>query len=349
MKLLAGTDKGLLIYELKDDSWFLKDIQFVGLPIGAFHQTASGDWWVAINHKHWGSKLYHSQNQGENYKEVPVPKFETNYSLKTIWTIESQQIGPLERLYVGTEPAALFVSEDQGQSFKELKGLSVHPSRSTWQGGGKGSKDPFLHTLLTDSRNSNELTVGISCAGVFKSNDAGNTWHPQNSGLEAFFLPSSDIEVGHDPHSMKRHAVELDVIWQQNHCGIYRSEDNGKSWINVSDDDGKALYGFDIVISETDSNTAWVIPAQSDDHRIPYQNKLAVYKTIDGGKHWKALRNGLPQEAAFDLVLRDGFDKSGQYIGFGTNNGNLYISNDEGENWSTLSSSLSTIRSVQFI
>ncbi len=349
MKLIAGTDKGLLIYELNNGSWSLLDIHFVGLPIGAFHQTESGDWWVAINHKHWGSKLYCSSNQGENYQEVQVPKFESDYSLRSIWTIESQQIGPLERIYIGTEPAALFVSEDKGKSFKELTGLSKHPSRSTWQGGGKGSKNPFLHTILTDSRNSNELLAGISCAGVFKSNDAGNTWSPQNKGLEAFYLPSSDIEVGHDPHSIKRHPIELDVLWQQNHCGIYRSTDNGLNWSNVSDPDAKAVYGFDITISERDSNIAWVIPAQSDDHRIPYQNKLAVYKTDNGGQSWRALRNGLPQEAAFDMVLRDGFGKKELHMAFGTNNGNLYVSSDEGENWQILSSSLSTIRSVQLL
>ena len=173
-----------------------------------------------------GSKLYHhSQNEGENYKEITVPKFETANTLKAIWVIKSQQIGSLERLYIGTEPVqTLFVSEDRGQNFTELIGLSTHPSRFTWQGGGKGSKDPFLHTVLTDARNSNNLMVGISCAGVFNSTDAGNTWTPQNLGLEAFFLPKSDIEVGHDPHSIKRHPVKSNVLWQQNHCGIYRSK-----------------------------------------------------------------------------------------------------------------------------
>jgi hypothetical protein len=349
MKLIAGTDKGLLIFELKDGRWSLRDIQFVGLPIGAFHQTAQGNWWVAINHKHWGTKLYLSMDQGENYHEITTPKFNTAKTLRSIWTIESQTIGPLERIYIGAEPAALFVTEDNGKSFQEFTGLSDHPSRTTWQGGGKGSKDPFLHSILFDPRDSNSLMVGISCAGVFKSQDAGKNWHPSNNGLEAFFLPSSDIEVGHDPHSIKRHPKELDMIWQQNHCGIYRSADNGQSWANVSDIDGKAFYGFDIVIAETDANTAWVIPAQSDDLRIPYLNKLAVYKTTDGGQHWKALRNGLPQEAAFDMVLRDGFAKSEVHMAFGTNNGNLYVSYDEGDHWESLSTSLSTIRSVQFI
>ena len=80
-----------------------------------------------------------------------------------------------------------------------------------------------------------------------------------------------------------------------------------------------------MVIDENDINKAWVIPAQSDDLRIPYQNKLAVYVTTDAGKNWSALRTGLPQVAAFDLILRDGFDKCESHMAFGTNNGNLYL------------------------
>ena len=146
MKLIAGTDKGLLVYQKQDRKWKLLDITFVGLPIGAFLQDLTNRWWVAINHKHWGSKLYVSDNQGENFREVKVPTFpkESGYTLKSIWTIEMQQIGPIERLYIGTEPAAIFYSDDLGESFQELIGLSTHPSRSSWQGGGKGSKNPFF-------------------------------------------------------------------------------------------------------------------------------------------------------------------------------------------------------------
>jgi photosystem II stability/assembly factor-like uncharacterized protein len=349
MKLIVGTDKGLLVYEWLGNNWTLMDIQFVGLPIGSFHLTNQGHWWVAINHKHWGPKLYQSSNEGQDYREVPVPAFDSHQSLKSIWTIESDFTESKEKLYIGTEPAALFVSDDQGQSFVELKGLSEHPSRATWQGGGKGSKDPFLHSVLIDPRNPNELLVGISCAGIFKSQDAGRSWTAHNQGLEAFFLPSSEVEVGHDPHSIKRHPINQDIIWQQNHCGIYRSDDNGDTWQNSSDPAGEASYGFDIAISEKDIDQAWVIPAQSDDHRIPNNNQLAVYTTNNAGQSWRALRDGLPQEAAFDMVLRDGLDKKGLHMAFGTNNGNLYVSRDEGQHWQSITNSLSTIRLVQFI
>ena len=345
MKLIVGTDKGLLVYQLEDNTWKLQDIHFIGLPVGAFHQDEDKNWWLAINHKHWGSKLYKSIDQGESFKQLNAPIFdeESAHTLKSVWTINSHQ----GDVYIGTEPAALFKLD--GDTFKEVNTLSQHPSRSDWQGGGKGSKNPFLHSILFHPTHENELMVGISCAGIFRSEDHGTTWNPSNNGLKAFFLPNSDVEVGHDPHSIRRHPRVSSVLWQQNHCGVFRSMNNGKDWQDLSDAQGHANYGFDLVIDEEEIDTAWVIPAQSDDMRMPYKGQLAVYKTTDAGKTWKPLRNGLPQEAAFDIVLRDGFDKSQEHMAFGTNNGNLYLSADKGENWKTLSQSLSAVRSVQFI
>ncbi|MCE7991114.1 MAG: glycosyl hydrolase [Roseivirga sp.] len=351
MKLIAATDKGLMVYEQTDGVWKLKDIQFIGMPVGCFHcDERNGSWWVAINHKHWGPKLYKSTDDGETFAEVAVPRFDNpDFTLKSIWTIAHGAYDDPNRLYLGVEPAAIFVTSDEGMSFQELKGLSDHPSRPSWQGGGKGSKNPFLHTILVDPEDTSHLTVGISCAGVFQSYDGGGNWYPTNKGLEAFYLPNSNVEVGHDPHCMQIPASDPQVVWQQNHCGVYRSEDKGKSWTNVSDPNGIASYGFAIVADDRDAQKAWVIPAQSDDLRFPYKNQLAVYQTIDGGKSWNAQRKGLPQNGSFDLILRSAFHGKNDILAFGTNNGNLYASANGGESWEALSQNLSAVRQVALI
>jgi photosystem II stability/assembly factor-like uncharacterized protein len=350
MKIAVGTDKGLLIYSRINKVWQLSDIHFVGMPIGTFHLDQSGNWWVAINHKHWGPKIYSSIDEGETFKEISTPKFNVNspYSLKSIWTIESRLIDNEVELWIGTEPAGLFSSKDLGLSWEEAIGLNNHPSRKTWQGGGKDSNSPFLHTIIFNSTNRDHLLIGISCAGVFQSYDNGNSWKPTNHGLKAFFLPDSESEVGHDPHNIQQSHVNSNVLWQQNHCGIYRSEDYGNNWNDVTDKNGAAVYGFALVISEKSDQEAWVIPAQSDSMRTPAQQKLAVYQTIDAGLSWNSLSNGLPQPA-FDLVLRHGMDLKSDCIAFGTNNGNLYLSENKGKHWLTLSQNLSTVRNIKFI
>lgn len=345
MKLVAGTDKGLVVYEKKFDDWQLSDIHFIGMPIGAFHQDEAGSWWVAINHKHWGPKLYCSDDRGETFTEHSAPKFDTSspYSLKSIWCINSF----IHEVYVGTEPAAIFKKE--GKEFVELKGLSSHPTREEWQGGGKGSKNPFLHTIVFNPVKSEELMVGISCAGILRSFNRGESWEPYNAGLKAFYLPNSEAEIGHDPHSIIRHPKNSAVLWQQNHCGIFRSVDGGNTWVDVSDVNGIAVYGFDLVIDEEDTDTAWVIPAQSDDLRYPHNTRLEVFQTTDGGKNWSSRSEGLPTTTSFDLVLRSAFDKTGNTLAFGTNNGNLYVSENNSENWKALSHNLSSIRTVNLV
>jgi len=352
MKLICGTDKGLLVYERKEGEWSLKDIQFIGMPVGCFHHDERNDtWWVAINHKHWGPKLYRSQDKGETFKEISAPRFgeDSLYKLRSIWTISHGAFDDPNRLYIGTEPAAVFVTLDEGDTFQELDGLTAHPSRPKWQGGGKGSNNPFLHSILIDPDDSSHLTVGISCAGVFQSYDSGQNWEPTNQGLEAFYLPNSDVPVGHDPHCMGIPASNTAVVWQQNHCGIYRSDDRGKNWANVTDPKGQANYGFAIVVDDEDDQTAWVIPAQSDDLRFPHKNQLAVFKTQNGGESWEAQREGLPQNGSFDLVLRSAFAGKNHCLAFGTNNGNLYVSNDQGASWEALSQNLSAVRYVAII
>ena len=352
MKLVAGTDKGLLVYCRVDEKWTLQDIHFIGMPIGYFHfDERNGAWCVAVNHKHWGPKLYRSLDEGETFKELAAPQFNNGnqQSVRSIWTISHGQYDDPQKFYIGVEPATIFITKDGGENFSELTGLSEHPSRSSWQGGGKGSPSPFLHTILVDAEDTNHLIVGISCAGIFQTFDGGETWNPTNDGLEAFYLPNSSTEIGHDPHTIKIPTSNPNVMWQQNHCGIYRSENKGLSWKNMTDLDGLAGYGFSLVADDENDQVAWVIPAESDHQRIPHQAKLAVYKTIDAGKSWRGQRNGLPQNGAFDLVLRAGFDGRNGHLAFGTNNGNLYYSDDSGENWQIISQNLSAVRSVSLI
>lgn len=351
MKIAVGTDKGLLIYEGDSETWKLKDLHFVGLPIGAFHADVDGVWWVAVNHKHWGSKLYRSSDQGESFKEISRPQFSTDseLSLKSVWIIESQMLSNRKRILIGTEPAAIFYSDDEGESFHEMRGLSEHPSRHLWQGGGKGSKSPFLHTILCHPQNENHLIAGISCAGIFQSVDAGNTWQPTNTGLKAFFLPDGDHQIGHDPHTLRQSQQNPNILWQQNHCGIYRSEDTGETWQEITDANGNTEYGFALVSAAENDNEAWVIPAQSDDMRLPLNQKLEVFYTADGGKTWQSKSKGLPPAPCFDLVLRDAMTIHNELILFGTNNGNLYLSSNKGEEWHILSQNLSTVRCVRFV
>ena len=220
-----------------------------------------------------------------------------------------------------------------------MESLWNHPSRAEhWFGGGRDH--PGIHSVVVDPRNSDHLYVGISCAGVFETRDRGNTWEVKNNGLRADYLPDPKAEVGHDPHLLVASPSQPDILWQQNHCGIFRSSDGAMSWQDVTQEAGPARFGFTVAVAEDNPDQAWVVPAISDEVRVAVDNALCVCRTDDGGKTWKELRKGLPQTDCFDIVFRHAMDVTGETLAFGTTTGNLFLSNDHGESWDCLNSNL---------
>ena len=355
--ILVGTSKGLIVYSSKSRRWDIQSVQFEGLPVSLVYvDDRSNTWWIGLSHRHWGEKLYFSPDQGKNWNQVSTPAFNGKFyrpghpaGLRKIWVMQHAGKDHAGGLWVGTEPGALFYSADSGITFHINEGLWNHPGRqdpNQWFGAGKDY--PFVHSIVLDPNDSNHLYVAVSCAGVFETTDHGKTWKARNNGLVAAYLPNPKPEVGHDPHRMMLCTADPKVIWQQNHCGIFRSDNGGELWKDVSGPNGFPKYGFALAVDETDPFQAWVIPAQSDERRIPVDLKLCVCHTVNGGKSWERIDRGVPTTQTFDLVLRHAFVKQQEILAFGTNNGNLYVSEDSGESWQTLSTNLSAINYLAF-
>ena len=348
-QLLVGTSKGLVCYERQTSGWFLREIFFRGFPVSMiFIDSRNGDWWVALNHNHWGPKLHKSIDQGNSWMNIPLPKFEGQSSLKKIWVMAEAGSRQPGNYWIGTEPAALFYSDGQNHSL--VDSLWNHSSKvkdKMWFGTGRN--DPFLHSVLVNPMEESDIIVAISSAGIFRSQNAGESWSPNNEGLVAAYLPNPHSATGHDPHMILHCMNDLNVIWQQNHCGIFLSKDRGQHWTRVSDPDFHPHYGFCLVIDSKRPECAWVIPAQSDEERVAPDLALAVYHTTDFGISWIRMDNGLPPYPTFDIVLRNAFDYRNGELAFGTNNGNLYISENRASSWKLISHNLANILSVKFI
>jgi photosystem II stability/assembly factor-like uncharacterized protein len=354
--LILGTRKGLLIFERRGGSWRHARTAHLGVPVPyAFYDSRTGLLWASLDHGHWGTKLSRSADLGSTWTEVAAPKYPADAEVKDgvpatlryVWVMAGGGADHPSRLYLGTDPGGLFRSDDGGETFELVAGLWNHPSRKTqWFGGGRDQ--PGIHSVLVDPRSSERVMVAISCAGVFATEDGGRSWTPRNRGQVATFLPDPQSEVGQDPHIVVRAPSAPEVLWMQNHCGIFRSTNNAESWTMVSQEGGPAHFGFAIAVDEKRPDTAWVVPARSDEQRVPVGGALCVCRTEDGGRSWTALRRGLPQEACFDLVYRHALDLRGSTLAFGSTNGNLYASEDGGESWQTLSAHLPLVYSVRF-
>ena len=353
--LLLATAKGLVVYQKSNQGWHYHQHHFLGYPVSmATQDPHSGYWWVCLDHKHWGPKIQYSADLGTTWQEVTAPKYPDGAeiesgvpaTLRYIWTLVfGNEPGVL---YVGTEPGGLFQSQDSGEHFQLVEALWNHPTRPQhWFGGGRNYAG--IHSIVVDPNDSQHVYVGVSCAGVFETKDGGATWEVRNQGLKADFLPNPQAVAGHDPHMVFACSANPVVMWQQNHCGVYRSENSGQSWVDVTDSQERARYGFTLGIDHENPQRAWVVPATSDTQRIALDQSLFVLHTEDGGKNWQEQRQGLPQKHCFDIVLRHAFDVSGEELVMGTSAGSLFISADGGLSWEAINHHLPRIFSARFV
>ncbi len=354
--LLVGSSKGLICYRHQGGSWVQDGVHFLGFPVSAcMVDPRNGDWWAALAHRHWGQKMHRSEDRGKSWQELSTPVYPATArlangqaaTLRKVWVLADAGPEDPQGIYAGTEPGGLFYSPDAGRSWQLVEALWNHPSRQqAWFGAGRDH--PFIHSIVLDPRDSRHVYIAVSCAGVFETRDGGQSWEARNQGLRATYLPNPTPEVGHDPHMLHLCREHPDVLWQQNHCGVYRSVNGGGQWVEVSGADGFPYYGFALAVDEQDPERAWVIPAISDEIRVAVDQALCVCATEDGGKTWHARRKGLPQTGVFDIVYRHGFDKTGPRLAFGSATGNLYLSEDFGASWTHLSSHLPQINYLRF-
>jgi photosystem II stability/assembly factor-like uncharacterized protein len=134
-------------------------------------------------------------------------------------------------------------------------------------------------------------------------------------------------------------------MWAQHHNGIFRSLDAGRTWRSIND-----AFGFAVAVHPSNADSAWFVPAIKDELRYPADGKLAVTRTRDGGKSFETLREGLPQEHAYDLVYRHGLDvdESGEQLAIGSTTGGLWLSTNGGDSWRCLAAHLPPIYCLRF-
>ncbi len=304
--------------------------------------------YAAVRHEVWGAHVYRTTDGGETWQALEArPTFppESGRKMQTVWHLAPGGRDEPRVIYAGVEPAALFVSRDAGASWDWLPELEAHPSRAAWQPAKGGLA---LHSIQVDAARPNRIFVAVSAGGGYRSEDAGHSWIPINAGVRADFLPHPAPEAGQCVHSIRLHPGRTDRLYQQNHCGTYRSDDAGGGWTEITGG-LPSDFGYVLGIDPADADTCWVIPEQSSHLRTVCDGRLRVYETRDAGATWTARTAGLPQNQAWITVLReamatDGLNPCGVY--FGTSSGHLFASPD-GATWKAVAQYLPKILSVE--
>jgi len=361
-RALVATRKGLFELVRGQAGWDIGNPCFAGDPVTmALFDRRDGTTYAALNLGHFGVKLHRRDRGKDGWTEIATPAYppqpqnsegDVAWKLSLIWSLAAGGADQPGVLWAGTLPGGLFRSADRGDSWELVRALWDVPQRRQWFGGGYDV--PGIHSICVDPRDSAHVLVGVSCGGAWTTRDGGGSWMPSSSGMRANYMPpdQADDQGIQDPHLIAQCAAVPDVLWCQHHNGIWRSADGAASWQEAGKP-AKALlsdFGFAVAAHPRDPDIAWFVPATADQKRIPVDAALCVTRTRDGGRSFETLRDGLPQRHCYDLIYRHGLAVSddGVTLMMGSTTGGLWVSENGGDTWQTLSTTLPPIYAVRF-
>jgi hypothetical protein len=341
--LPVGTRKGLFLLRGEGKDW---DVEGPLLPGWAVYHAMvdprDGVLYAATNNFFYGATVHRSNDDGKTWERsepIELPE-ESDLKLNATWHVEPGASDEPGVVWLGGDPGVLFRSDDGGTTWQVNRALLDHPTRESWQPGAGGM---CCHSIQLMN---GTLYIAISAAGAFRSDDRGESWTPINKDVAAEFMPDPFPEVGQCVHKLLAHPKSEQRLWQQNHCGVYRSDDRGDNWERLDGNGLPSSFGFALALDPDDPDVAYVIPEESQELHWTAEGRLGVYRTGDGGASWELVTNGLPQRA-WVAVLREGFgyDENGLY--FGTQSGSVWASPHGGNEWTEAARDLPPVLSVE--
>lgn len=344
--LAVGTQKGLFLFEGGEGGPFelaghyLEGWEISSLLVRPTNDTL--DLIAGTTHYAYGPVLRRSRDGGAAWTQPDArPAYPAGSAFKTnrIWQLTAHA----GHLYAGVDEAGLFRSTDDGESWQEVESLTAHPTRKSWQAGGGGL---CLHTIIHDYANPRRMWVGISAVGVFRTEDAGETWATANAGLGSVPTGSDEAEAVYCIHKIAQHPTRPDTLYMQFHGGVYVSHDGATTW-TACENGLPGNFGFPMVALA--DGTLVIAPLTSDEKRYFPDGRAAVYRSTDGAASWHAA-DGVTNGPSYAAVLRDAMaTDGGQGVYLGTTSGQVATSANAGKSWTTLGVTLPRVLCVRAV
>ncbi|HKI73152.1 MAG TPA: hypothetical protein VJ998_00800 [Pseudomonadales bacterium] len=365
--LLAGTRKGAWIYtsDASRGKWKVDGPHYLGSIVNhlVLDPRDQRTMVMALRAGHLVPTILTSTDFGKTWQESPKPPAfpkaddpEMGRSVShTFWLSPGHESEP-GVWWAGTSPPALFRSEDGGVTWDAVKGWNEHPRYHDWCPNAPTPDGELLAQISICTDDPKHMYLCTSSGGVFETTDQCATWAPLNKGVEVTFGPELYPEFGQDAHQIAVHPKDSNRIYQQNHCGIYRIDRPGDTWVRIGNNMPEAVgdIGFSVVVDPRNTDKAWVWPMDGSDvwPRTSPGGKPAAYMTDDGGETWQRQDKGFPREQAWYTVKRqafvgDGLDPMGLYIG--TTGGEVWASSNAGESWNQIAVHLPEIYSLNAV
>jgi hypothetical protein len=328
-RLVVGSVEGIFVFERDPERrWLPAGRALEGCFVSALTRLESGAL-IAGTH---GLGVARSDDGGAtwNLANAGLSHFD-------VWVVKAERLGGRERLFAGTLPAHLFVSDDGAASRRELTALRDVPSAPHWSFPPPPHQGHVLDIgVLRDS-----LYVGIEVGALLRSDDGGATFSelPVNPDV-------SEVDI----HRLALHPKRPERIIAATGWGMIASDDRGASWRK-----GEPLPGIDypipLVAHPDDPDLLFVAGGEGWPPNW-YQvgrSRAKIARSRDGGRSWQRLLGGLPdgQRPTFGGLALEAWDGGFAVLAADTD-GQIYESRDGGERWSVVAETAPVSKGEQY-
>ncbi len=347
--VMVGTRKGTFFFWSDEArrTWHRSEHHLGWSTHAVSYDPRNGRIFAATNSAPFGALVQRSDDGGrswEHFNEGLDFAADEERRVREVWQVTPGHAERPDEVWAGSGEAGLFRSGDGGKTWQAVDALNHHPTTNTWMPGGGGL---ILHTIAIDPTDANRVYACVSAGGAYRTDDGGQSWRPVNKGVRADFMPDPQPESGHCVHKLALHPERPNVLFQQNHCGMYRSDDRGETWVDISEG-LPSRFGFPLAMHPHDPQTVYLVPLLGDDRRFVPDGQMAVWRSRDAGSSWQRLSEGLPRNAWLTILREslatDDCEACGVYVG--TTTGQVFYSRDDGEHWETLADYLPPVLSV---
>ena len=238
------------------------------------------------------------------------------------------------RYYVGTRPAAIYLTEDGGETFKKLNTNFPQTCR--------GIGYPRITSIVLHPKNPDFIFVSIEIGGFYRSLDGGKTFERVLND-ESMPVPNGQVygvAGREDGHHSGLSLGDPDVVFASTPDGIYSSVDLGATWKDLAVTQVfPQQYHHDLTIKLDDPNTIYY--GVGDDTVGPHG---ALLRTRDRGKTWDVAK--FPEECNSPIWCFAQHPSNPDRILACTHNGMLFGSEDAGDSWVKYPREFTEIRAV---
>lgn len=326
------------------------------------------------------TEIHVSENGGASWQWLPSGGIDH----RDIWTMAVHSRRANE-IYVGTLPAAIYVSQNGGRSFRELSAFRSLPDYSKWTFP-PGPHVAHARCIVLDARVPDEILVGVEEGGVARSRDRGETWEDISGPPSSTAFPKINDPAGIVPYEMGQHEegrVYRDVHWVTRHpsrletlfastgIGTYQTNNGGGTWTKCEYGMGRA-YAIPMLNHQAKPDRIFLGaaengPASWPGHRTvragPYNTvkfsrnlspqsggaKTQILRSDDAGKTWNRLSDGLPAGHPHMTCGFAAHPNDYETLCVGYTDGSVYATKNGGKSWYQLKVAESKLYGIRLI